>query len=49
MKPKFRQRKEDSRQEYDGNDDSASEPADSIIDSGSEGEEDNEVDGMLGE
>jgi len=29
--------------------DSASEPADSIIDSGSESEEDNEVDGMLGE
>ena len=31
-----------------GGDDRASEPADSIMDSDSEGEEDNEVDGMLG-
>jgi hypothetical protein len=39
----------DKRLNNINDDDSASEPADSIINSGSESEEDNEVDGMLGE
>ena len=51
MKPNSRQREADRAQD-DGDDDDgsgASEPADSIIDSGSEEDADNEVDGMLGE
>jgi hypothetical protein len=50
MKVKSRQREADRRQDDDGGGGSgASEPADSIMDSGSEEEADNEVDGMLGE
>jgi hypothetical protein len=51
MKPKSRQREVDKGQDDDDDDDGsgASEPADSIMDSGSEEEADNEVDGMLGE
>jgi hypothetical protein len=49
MKPKSRRREVDRAQD-DGDDGSgAAEPADSIIDSGSEEDADNEVDGMLGE
>jgi hypothetical protein len=48
MKSEIRQRK-GTGQNHNNDDDSASECADSIIDSDSEGEEDNEVDGMLGE
>lgn len=48
MKSRFRQRVGKKLDNSNG-DDSASEPADSIIDSDSESEEDNEVDGMLGE
>jgi hypothetical protein len=47
-KPEIRQRM-GRRQDSNNEDDGASEPADSIIDSDSEGEEDSEVDGMLGE
>jgi hypothetical protein len=46
MKPEIQQRR--GRRDNNNDDDSASEPADSIIDSDSEGEEDSEVDGMLG-
>jgi hypothetical protein len=51
MKSKSRQREMDRAQDDDDDDDGsgASEPADSIIDSGSEEDADNEVDGMLGE
>jgi hypothetical protein len=52
MKPKSRRREVDRGQDDDDDDDDgsgASEPADSIMDSGSEEEADNEVDGMLGE
>jgi len=48
-KSKSRQREEDRGQQHINEDDSASEPADSIIDSGSEREEDSEVDDMLGD
>jgi hypothetical protein len=47
MKPRPRQGV-GKRLDNGNDDDSASEPADSIIDSGSESEEDNEVDGILG-
>lgn len=51
MKSKSGQREQYREQDYDDDDDDdgASEPADSIMDSGSEKQEDNEVDGMLGE
>jgi hypothetical protein len=48
MNPKSRQREIDRGQD-DEDGSGASEPADSIMDSGSEEEADNEVDGMLGE
>jgi hypothetical protein len=49
MKSKSLQRTGGRKQDDDGiDDDGTCEPADSIIDSDSEGEEDNEVDGMLG-
>lgn len=51
MKPKSRQRDVDRGKDdgWDEDGSGASEPADSIMDSGSEEEADNEVDGMLGE
>ena len=44
-----RQEEEDERNADDDGDDDASEPADSILGSETEGEETNEVDGLLGE
>ena len=44
-----RQEEEDERNDDDDGDDDASEPADSILGSESEGEETNEVDGLLDE
>jgi hypothetical protein len=51
MKAKSRQREVDREQDDEDHDGGsvASEPADSIMDSGSEEEADKEVDGMLGE
>ncbi|KAI9511024.1 nuclear condensing complex subunit [Russula earlei] len=49
VKSKLVKRKGDREQGYYHDDDDVLEPADSIMDSGSEREEDNEVDGMLGE
>jgi hypothetical protein len=49
MKSKSRRREEIRGQQHIDEDDNASEPADSIMDSGSEREEDSEVDDMLGE
>jgi hypothetical protein len=48
MKSKLLRRTKGREQDHYDDEDGGSEPADSIMDSDSEGEEDTEVDGMLG-